>query len=75
MPVSCPLLLLTAAGAATACPNCLVPGAFLLIDAVLTGAALFTLAVVVADDKGTLGLPEMPFTPPVLLAARRAAAS
>ena len=45
------------------------------MDADLTGAAPFTLAVVFADDNGTLGLPDVPLTPPVLLAARLAAAS
>ena len=39
------------------------------------GAAPFMLAVVAADDKGTLCLFDALLTPPVLLAARRAAAS
>lgn len=75
MAVSCEPLLTAAAGAATACPNCRVPGFFLLIEVDLAGTAPFTFAVVVADDKGIRALPEEPFTPPVLLAARRAAAS
>lgn len=41
----------------------------------LAGAAPFMLAVVAADDKGILCLFDAPLTPPVLLAARRAAAS
>lgn len=75
MAVSCKPLLTGAAGAATACPNCRVPGFFLLMEVDLAGIAPLTLAVVVADDKGMRALPEAPFTPPVLLAARRAAAS
>ena len=75
MPESWEPLLAAEAGTATACPNCRVPGSFLLIEADLTGAALFTFATVVVDDKGTRALPDAPLTPPVLLAARRAAAS
>ena len=60
----------------TAWPNCLVPGAFLLAGFDLAGVVeLFTFAVVAADDSGTLGFPEEPLTPPVLLFARLAAAS
>ena len=45
------------------------------MEADLTGPAPLTFAVVIVDDKGTLALPDEPLTPPVLLAARRAAAS
>ncbi len=75
MPVSWEPLLLTEAADPTAWPNCRVPGFLLLIEADLTGAAPFMFAVVAADDNGMRGLPDEPLTPPVLLLARRAAAS
>ena len=75
MPVSCKPLLLFDAADPAAWPNCRVPGFFLLMEADLAGAAPFMLAVVAADDSGTLCLVDAPLTPPVLLAARRAAAS
>lgn len=62
--------------AVTACPNCRVPGAFLLAGWLFAGVVeLLTVAVVAADDRGIRGFPAAPLTLPVLLLARLAAAS